>query len=106
LTHSAVLVPIDDAPVWSIVCFVVGRRSRGHGVATALLAAAIDYARGHGATMLEAYPVDVADGKRVASANVYRGTLSMFERAGFQVVARRQWNTASPVRPIVRLDLR
>jgi GNAT superfamily N-acetyltransferase len=106
LTHSTVLSPIDDVPVWSIVCFVVGRRSRGRGVATALLTAAIDYARSHGATMLEAYPVDVAAGDRIASANAYRGTLSMFERAGFEVVARRQWNATSPIRPIVRLDLR
>jgi hypothetical protein len=29
----------------------------------------------------------------------------MFERAGFTVVERRQWNAASPVRPIVRLTL-
>jgi hypothetical protein len=29
----------------------------------------------------------------------------MFERAGFRVVARRQFNRATPVRPIVRLDL-
>ena len=43
----------------------------------------------HGATMLEAYPVDTA-GERIASANAYKGTLSMFERAGFEVVARRQ----------------
>ena len=36
---------------------------------------------------------------------VFRGTLTMFERAGFTVVARRQWNASTPVRPIVRLDL-
>ena len=30
----------------------------------------------------------------------------MFERAGFRVVARRQSNPTTPVRPIVRLELR
>ncbi len=75
------LAPVDARPVWSIVCFVVGRAARGQGVATALLAAAVAYARDHGATMLEAYPVDTGGG-RVPSANVYHGTLSMFERAG------------------------
>jgi GNAT superfamily N-acetyltransferase len=105
LTTSRILAAIDDTPVWSIVCFVVSRRVRGEGIATRLLAAAIDYARDHGATMLEAYPVDTAGG-RVPAANAYHGTLPMFERAGFEVVERRQWNATSPVRPIVRLALR
>jgi GNAT superfamily N-acetyltransferase len=104
LAYSKVLAPIDDTPVWSIVCFVVSRRARGKGVAAALLDAAIVYARGRGASMLEAYPVDTGDG-RVSAASAFHGTLSMFERAGFQIVARRQWNTSTPVRPIVRFDL-
>jgi ribosomal protein S18 acetylase RimI-like enzyme len=104
LTYSKVLAPIDDQPVWSIVCFVVGRQARGQGVALALLDAGIAYARRRGATMLEAYPAET-DGVRIASANAYMGTLSMFERAGFEVVARRQWNASTPVRPIVRLAL-
>lgn len=104
LAYSKVLAPLDDAPVWSIVCFVVSRRARGQGVAAALLDAAVVYARERGATMLEAYPVDAGDG-RIPAANAYRGTLSMFERAGFGVVARRQWNDSTPVRPIVRLEL-
>jgi GNAT superfamily N-acetyltransferase len=105
LAYSTVLAPLDDAPVWSIVCFVVGRKSRGQGVAGELLAAAIEYARQHGAKMLEAYPAEVTPGKRVPSASVYQGTLRMFERAGFKVVERRRANKASPVRPIVRLKL-
>ena len=105
LAASTVRAPIDDTPVWSIVCFVVGRRSRGRGVADALLAAAIAYARDHGATTLEAYPVEVPPGGRIPSANAYHGTLAMFERAGFTVVARRQANAKAPVRPIVRRSI-
>ncbi len=105
LTHSTVLAPVDDVPVWSIVCFVVGRRSRGRGVAGALLDAAIDYARDLGASTLEAYPLELADGERIPSANAYTGTLAMFERAGFTVVERRQANATTRVRPIVRLRL-
>ena len=105
LAHSRVLAPVDDIPVWSIVCFVVGREARGQGVAHALLDAAIDYARGQGATTVEAYPVEVPEGERIDSAVVYKGTLSMFERRGFEIVARRQHNSASPVRPTVRLEL-
>lgn len=106
LAHSKVLAPIDDIPVWSIVCFVVGRQARGRGIARALLDAGVAYAREHGARMLEAYPTDVAEGKRVPSAEVYRGTLSMFERAGFRVVARRLGPGAPTPRPIVRRAIR
>jgi hypothetical protein len=95
LVHSKVLAPIDDKPVWSIVCFVVGRRARGEGVAN-----------DHGASTLEAYPVDTTEGRRIPSAEVFKGTVSMYERAGFKVVERRQWNKTTPVRPIVRRALR
>ena len=106
LAHSKSLFPVDERPVWSIVCFVVGRRARGRGVAAALLEAAIEYAAAHGATMLEAYPVDVPPGERVPSANVFKGTLGMFERAGFEVVARRQASPTGAPHPIVRRPLR
>jgi ribosomal protein S18 acetylase RimI-like enzyme len=104
LAYSKTAAPVDDRPVWSIVCFVVARQQRGRGIAEALLAAAVEHARSHGATMLEAYPVDTA-GQRIASANAFRGTLSMYERAGFEVVARRQATAGSPPRPIVRRAL-
>ncbi len=86
------------------MCFIVSRKVRGQGVAASMLAAAIDFARAHGATTLEAYPVDASTG-RVPAANAFHGTLAMFERAGFTVVERRQWNPTTPVRPIVRLVL-
>jgi GNAT superfamily N-acetyltransferase len=105
LEHSKVLAPIDEKPVWSIVCFVVARKARGQGVATALLDAAVDYARDHGATLLEAYPIET-DGARVSSAKAYKGTVGMFERAGFEVVERRRANSGSPPRPIVRRSVR
>ncbi len=105
LQHSKVLAPIDDKPVWSIVCFVVSKRARKQGVAGALLDAAVDYAREHGATLLEGYPVET-DGQRVPAAHAYKGTVGMFERAGFKVVERRQANRTTAVRPIVRRRVR
>ena len=104
LQHSKVLAPIDDRPVWSIVCFVVARHARGQGVARAMLDAAIAYARDHGATLLEAYPADT-EGGRIPAANAFKGTVSMFEQAGFEVVERRQANRTSAPRPIVRRPL-
>jgi GNAT superfamily N-acetyltransferase len=105
LQHSRVLAPLDERPVWSIVCFVVARAARRQGVAHALLSAAVDYAREHGATLLEGYPLET-DGGRVPAANAYKGTVAMFERAGFKVVERRQANAASSPRPIVRRAIR
>jgi GNAT superfamily N-acetyltransferase len=105
LQHSKVLAPVDDRPVWSIVCFVVGRKARGQGIAAALLDAAVDYARDHGATLLEAYPIET-DGGLVPSASAFKGTLAMFERAGFEVVERRRANSVSAARPIVRRAIR
>lgn len=104
LAYSRVLAPVDDRPVWSIVCLVVSRRVRGRGIAGALLDAAIGHARAHGARTLEAYPVDVSGG-RIPAANAYHGTLSMFSRAGFAVVARRRGTSTGPEQPIVRLEL-
>ena len=105
LQHSKVMAPVDDKPVWSIVCFVVSRTARKQGVAHALLEAAIDYAREHGATLLEAYPVET-DGGRVPAAHAYKGTVGMFERAGFAEVARRRATPTSTPRPIVRRRVR
>src|SRR5262249_61336502 len=61
LRRSPVMKAVDDAPVWSIVCFVVPAAHRGQGVATALLEGAVAWARKAGVTLLEAYPVDRAD---------------------------------------------
>jgi ribosomal protein S18 acetylase RimI-like enzyme len=69
---------------------------RGQGVAEALLQGAIAYARRQGATLLEAYPVDRPG--RSSDDSMWFGTKSMYDRAGFEEVARRK-----PQRPVVRL---
>jgi GNAT superfamily N-acetyltransferase len=76
-----------DERIWSIVCFWIPRPERGKGIANALLDAAVDHARSRGATTLEAYPVDTAGGRQ-PNANLFTGTLAMFQRAGFRQVDR------------------
>lgn len=98
LRRSPVAKPVDEQPVWSVVCFVVPPAWRGRGVATALLRGAIDYARGSGATVLEAYPVDKTD--RGRDEWLWNGAKSMYDKAGFTEAARRR-----PERPVVRLTL-
>ncbi len=96
ICRSPVIGPIDDEPVWSVACFVVGRSARGRGVMRALLSAAVGHAAGHGARIVEGYPKDTAV-KHYSAADLYVGTVSLFEAAGFTEAARR-----SPTRPIMR----
>lgn len=74
-----------DANTWSVVCFFIPARRRGQGLASALLDAAIEYAREHGARELEGYPVRGADGagQLMPAAFSWTGVVSMFERRGF-----------------------
>lgn len=98
LRRSPVMKPVDEQPVWSIICFVVPSAYRGQGVARALLAGAITYARKCGAELLEAYPVDKHG--RSSDDSMWFGAKCMYDSAGFKEVARRK-----PQRPIVRLKL-
>jgi GNAT superfamily N-acetyltransferase len=95
--NSRVLRPADDAPAcWAVVCFYVVRGERGGGVAAALLEAAVDFAADHGAASVEGYPKDT-DGARKGANEMFVGSLSMFQEAGFEEAARN-----SPNRPIMR----
>ena len=95
--RSPVHKPLDRAgPVYAITCFFIARGQRRHGVADTLLRAAVAFARSRGAALVEAYPHDAGKERRPA-ADMWRGSLRQFERAGFVVAARRR-----PSRPIVR----
>jgi len=89
----------DDPSVWSITCFVVRVGFRRRGVASALLAAAIEHARASGARVVEAYPVDTTE-RKASSAELFHGVLSGFVAAGFEIVSRPQ-----PGRAVVSLQL-
>jgi len=58
LARSRLIRPVDDVPVWSIVCVVVRPGHRRQGVTAPLLEGAVAYAASHGAPAVEAYPVD------------------------------------------------
>lgn len=85
----------DGEPVG---CFVVAPGHRRSGVAAALLRAAIGHAFGHGAAVVEAYPVDPALRPKAGPADLYQGTLKLFLGTGFSVVS-----DAVPGRAVVRL---
>jgi len=99
LEGSRVMAPVDDTPVWSVVCFFVARGERGQGLARDLLAAAMRHAAARGARVLEGYPIDRAS--RTGAAFIWTGVASTFRALGFTEVARR-----SPTRPVMRKTLR
>ena len=93
-------VPGESRPeVGAIVCFVVAPDVRRQGIATALLNAAVEHLRVRGMRAVEAYPYvgEVVPG-RWAYAN-YRGPLSMYLEAGFEIVDR------TPDACVVRMPL-
>jgi len=86
-----------DDGTWSVTCFVVRPGHRRQGVAGLLLDAAVEHAFAHGAPAVEAYPVDLAEKPKTSSSGLYRGSLTLFEAHGFEVVARPR-----PGRAVVR----
>jgi len=105
LARSRTMPQLPGEDVWAVVCFVVARTARRTGVAATLLDAAAEAARAGGARILEGYPVRT-DGARMPSAAAYTGTLGMFERAGFTVVAETSSRPAPGLlRVVVRREL-
>lgn len=92
LERSRTLPRVDDAPVWSVVCFFVARRVRRQGGTLGLLKAAVQYARSRGAAVIEGYPVE--PGSRLYT---YMDSASTFRRAGFHDVI-----PASQARQVMR----
>jgi GNAT superfamily N-acetyltransferase len=104
LQRSRTIPAVDDAPVWSIVCFNVRVGYRRQGITRALLDGVISYAAAQGAVGLEAYPVD-PEGARLDVSFAYVGTTAMFERAGFHRVVQTSSRSAGRYRWLMRRDL-
>ncbi|MGB3685501.1 MAG: GNAT family N-acetyltransferase [Ornithinimicrobium sp.] len=103
LVHSQLIRPIDDVPVWSIVCLVVRGGHRKQGVTRHLIDGAVEYAASRNAPAVEAYPVD--PGGRMDTTMAFVGTRSMFERAGFEVVGQTDAMASRMPRLIMRREL-
>jgi GNAT superfamily N-acetyltransferase len=86
LQRSSVL-PVGEPDTWPttwvFMCVTVRAGFRRKGIAQALLDAGVDYAATHGATTLDAFPVEPEPGRRVPVSAAFVGTVGMFERAGF-----------------------
>lgn len=100
LARSRVLKPVDEKPVWSVVCFFVVRSHRRRGLTVMLLEAAVAHAAKKGAKIVEGYPVEPKSGK-TADVFAFTGLASAYRKAGFKEVLRR-----SETRPIMRCVIR
>ena len=96
LSRSPILKPVDDQPVWSIVCFFVAKSRRRTGMSARLVRAAVEYAAAQGARIVEGYPVEPRKGE-TPDVFAFVGLASTFRKLGFVEVARR-----SETRPIMR----
>jgi len=96
LATSRIFAPVDDKPVWSIVCIFISKEHRRTGISARLIKAAAAFAKSKGAKVIEGYPHDLGE-KLEPDAFVWMGMMSAYEKAGFREVARR-----SAKRPMVR----
>jgi len=99
LANSKVLRPVDDRPVWSIVCFYIDKNFRRMGLSELFLKYVVEFCRKHGAKIVEAYPYELTN-KNYPAVFAFTGVASAFLKAGFREVARR-----SDVRPIMRYEI-
>lgn len=103
LTRSRLIRPIDDVPVWSIICVIVRPGHRRQGVTQHLIEGAVEYAGSRAAPAVEAYPVDPPG--RMDLTMAFVGTRTMFERAGFRVVGTTDASASGMPRLIMRRDI-
>jgi len=97
MNHSRILAPLDERAVWSVTCFYVTKQYREQGLTVELLRAAVDHVARQGGKVVEGYPVEPQEGKKMPPVFVYTGLAPAFLQAGFVEAGRR-----SEKRPIMR----
>jgi len=88
-----------DPSVWAIVCFAIRPGYRGQGLTRPLAQAAVGYARAHGASAVEGYPMLPRPGQTVSWGEMNVGSRGTFAAAGLHEVSR-----PTARRAVMRLD--
>jgi len=87
-------------PDWRITCFFSGKGHRGNGVASVALQGAIEQIRTLGGGRVEGYP-ESTEGRKASPAFLFNGSLSMFERRGFErsrQIGKHKWVVTRTIR--------
>lgn len=88
-----------DDGVWAVTCFVTRVGYRKRGVSRTLARATVEYARDRGARAIEGYPLVNEPGKEFSWGELFVGSRSIFEAAGFTEVSR-----PTPRRVVMRIE--
>jgi GNAT superfamily N-acetyltransferase len=96
---SRILKPVDNNPVWSVVCFFIHKDYRKQGYSVKMLKEVATHCKRLGAKIVEGYPVEPKHGE-MPPAFAWTGIAAAFRKAGFKEVARR-----SETRPVMRCSL-
>jgi ribosomal protein S18 acetylase RimI-like enzyme len=88
-------------PDWRITCFYVDSKHRGHGIARAALAGALDQIAVAGGGVVEAIP-EVTANREAPGRFLFSATVELFEQYGFRrvrQVGKHAWIVSTEVRP-------
>lgn len=81
--YRAMVGKLGDPPRWRITCFFVDRPTRRQGIARRALHSALEAIGERGGGVVEAYPAT-----NPRAVGIWFGTVSMFQREGFETVRR------------------
>jgi GNAT superfamily N-acetyltransferase len=87
----------EDESVWAVTCLFTRAGWRRRGISGELAIAAVEFARGCGARMLEAYPMTTTN---AIDEELHVGTVGVFAAAGLREVLR-----PSKRRAVMRIEL-
>ena len=91
-----------DPPDWRIGCVFTNSRSRGRGIASAGVRAALDEIRAAGGGIVEAYPEQTRDRPPQRGAYLHTGPEELFMRYGFvrvRQIAKWRWVMRAELTP-------
>jgi GNAT superfamily N-acetyltransferase len=75
---------LESPPDYRLTCIFVDRNHRRDGVARVALDGALVLISRQGGGVVEGYPQDLAEGRKISSSFLYNGTRTMYEKAGFE----------------------
>lgn len=76
----------DPPPDYRLTCIFIDRDYRRKGLTSIALHGALDLIAQGGGGVVEGYPQDLSDGRRVGNSFLYNSTRALYERAGFSYV--------------------
>jgi len=77
---------LAQPPDYRLTCIFIDKEYRRRGISALALQGALDLIAQAGGGVVEGYPQDLSDGRRVGNSFLYNGTRALYESAGFAYV--------------------